>query len=94
MSQRQTQCDRLIRLFESRSLGALVALPEILDLRIASYTKRIHELRSQGYLIEMVEGKRSKEGKRFIYYQLLGKLSNQKQLSCDTEWFNEAKATS
>jgi helix-turn-helix protein len=52
MTERKSQCDRILRLLRSYE-GRFVPLPEILDLRIASHTRRIHELRKIGYDIEM-----------------------------------------
>jgi Helix-turn-helix domain len=55
------QCDRILRLLEVALLkhenwhtrDSWVPLPDILDLHIASYTRRIHELRKAGHVIEM-----------------------------------------
>lgn len=48
MPTRQTQQRRLLDLLRSREW---VSLPAILDLHIASYTRRISELREQGFVI-------------------------------------------
>src|SRR5580700_8316978 len=48
---RKTQRAQLLRLLiEAR--GAWVSLPAILELGVAQYNSRIHELRGQGFLIE------------------------------------------
>jgi hypothetical protein len=46
---RLTQQKRLLDLLRSREW---VGLPEILDLRIASYTRRLSDLRDEGHIIE------------------------------------------
>ncbi len=46
MSDKATQRTRILNLLLSKPW---VLLPEILDLRIASYTRRISELREMGY---------------------------------------------
>jgi hypothetical protein len=51
MSERETQCNRILVLLLAAN-GAWVPLPEILDLRIAMYTTRILELRRAGHVIE------------------------------------------
>lgn len=50
MPKRQGQCDRILALLRSKPY---VTLPEILNLRIASHTRRIQELRKAGYVIEI-----------------------------------------
>jgi hypothetical protein len=61
---RQNQCARICRLLE-QAKGEWVPLPRILDLRIASHTRRIHELRKAGVSVEMhsfwFEGERRTE---------------------------------
>jgi Helix-turn-helix domain len=52
VSERLAQCERILRLLRSYE-GRFVPLPEILNLRIASHTRRIHELRKAGHNIEM-----------------------------------------
>lgn len=56
MSDRATQADRILGLLRSKPI---VSLTEILDLRIASYTRRISELREQGYDIECIKERQS-----------------------------------
>jgi hypothetical protein len=55
----QSQCDRLLALLRSKKW---VTLPQILDLRIASHSRRISDLRKQRYWIEceitVVDGQR------------------------------------
>lgn len=51
MTHRQSQCDRLLALIKSYgSFGC--PLPEIMKLGIACHTRRIFELRKQGYNIQ------------------------------------------
>ena len=47
---KESQALRILALLRSREW---VTLPEIMDLRIASHTRRIHELRKAGHNIEM-----------------------------------------
>ena len=44
--ERQKQADRILALLQSHR-GYFVPLPFILNLRIGSYTRRIHELRKE-----------------------------------------------
>jgi len=46
---RQSQQDRILALLQSKEW---VTLPEILNLRIASFTRRITSLRRAGWVIE------------------------------------------
>ena len=48
---RRSQCDRILALITSYGEFGC-PLPEIMKLGIACHTKRIHELRQQGHLIE------------------------------------------
>ena len=48
MSDRVTQKARILSLLQSRDM---VALPDILNLRIANYRARISEMRKEGYEI-------------------------------------------
>jgi hypothetical protein len=63
---RQTQQKRILSLLESREW---VPLPMMLDLRIACYTRRISELREQGFVIECETEWR--EGIRHSKYRLV-----------------------
>jgi Helix-turn-helix domain len=67
------QCDRILSLLENRlnveSNEGWVDLPWIMRLGIACHTRRIHELRKAGYVIEMHE---EREGtQRRTAYRLL-----------------------
>jgi hypothetical protein len=48
----KAQADRLLEFFKARA-GRWVPLPDILALGMASHTRRIHELRKDGWAIEM-----------------------------------------
>lgn len=67
MSDRATQKARLLELLQSRPL---VALPDILALQIASYTRRISELREDGW--EIVCHKWQFDGQTHVKYELKG----------------------
>ena len=67
MTHRETQCMRLLALLQSRSL---VSLPEILDLHIASHTRRISDLRKQGY--DIICHDEYVDGQRHTKYELRG----------------------
>jgi hypothetical protein len=69
--ERQKQSDRILALLQ-RYPGDFVPLPMILDLRIASYTRRLHELREDGWLIETIH-----LGKHHTAYALRGRLSDE-----------------
>jgi len=60
------QAHRILRLLASQKW---TPLPEILDLRIASHTRRIHELRKAGHVIERKE-EREKRSRR-VWYRLV-----------------------
>jgi len=49
---RTTQCDRILALLQAHQ-GYWVGLFRIMQLHIASHTRRIHELRKMGHVIEM-----------------------------------------
>ena len=83
MSDRQTQRERLLALLQSRihvpsSLEGKpisydwVTLPEILNLRIASFTRRLHEIRKE-WDVELRDEWR--EGQRHTAYRILGRKS-------------------
>jgi hypothetical protein len=63
---RETQCRRLLSLLEG---GRWIGLPEIMDLRLASHTRRLHELRKQGHIIQIDDQWVS--GRRQVRYRLL-----------------------
>jgi len=68
MSEKLAQCQRILKLLQSYE-GRFVPLPEILDLRIASYTKRLSELRASGCIIELHEERLGHE--RHTSYRLV-----------------------
>jgi hypothetical protein len=68
LSEHHFQCERILKLLESYAPN-FVPLPEILDLRIASHTRRIHELRKAGHVIEMREHREGME--RHTEYRLV-----------------------
>jgi hypothetical protein len=76
VSDKLTQQRRILLLLESREW---VGLPEILDLRIACHTRRISELREQGYVIECETEWR--EGVRHSRYRLVLKPNEMEFLS-------------
>ena len=68
MSDRATQKARILSLLQSRQM---VALPDILALQIASYTRRISELRHEdGY--DIVCHKEMRGGQLHTKYELRG----------------------
>ena len=76
MTPRQTQCARILTLLQHHA-GEWVPLPRILDLRIACHSKRLSDLRREGWIIELNDVRFGKE--RHTMYRLLGKLSDQVQ---------------
>jgi hypothetical protein len=64
-NRRPSQRDRLLEFLRSRN-GAWVPLPEILDLHIAQYGARLHELRKAGFIIE------SRQEGSSSWFRLLG----------------------
>jgi hypothetical protein len=68
MSERLAQCERILRLLR-RYEGNWVPLPEIMSLKIASHTRRIHELRKSGHAIEL--RRESVNGQTHTAYRLL-----------------------
>ena len=72
--ERQKQADRILALLQANQ-GREVSLPAIMSLGIASHTRRIFELREQGYLIEKSE--RYVGHQRHVSYTLRGRLSNE-----------------
>jgi hypothetical protein len=69
MSDRKTQCDRLLSLLQAHR-GYFVPLPFILNLRIGSYTRRIHELRKDWNIEIKRDGHNSS-------YRLVGPLAGE-----------------
>lgn len=69
----ETQTARVLSLLQSKDV---VTLPELLDLRIASLTRRVSDLRAQGWLIECSETRVGKQ--RRTSYRLVGNVK-----SCD-----------
>ncbi len=69
MSNRQTQCQRILELLRSACRPGWVPLPRIMELGIASHTRRLTEIRRAGHTIE----KREKyEGhSRHVWYRLV-----------------------
>lgn len=83
---RKTQCDRLLALLNSKALRTLegeiirksdgsaywdwAALPEIMQLGIASHTRRIHELRKDWIIVKREE---YVKGQRRTAYRLVGR---------------------
>jgi helix-turn-helix protein len=69
--QRTGQADRLLRLLEyAAELGTYVPLPAIMALGIASYTRRISDLRQRGFRIEC-ERERTDSGQLRTRYRLV-----------------------
>lgn len=68
MSDRQTQCQRIWELLFS-GFGNWVSLPQIMKLGIASHTRRIHELRKAGHIIEKREQYQGHS--RHVWYRLV-----------------------
>ena len=62
-----TQCEKLLALLKSKPI---VGLPEILDLHIASHTRRISDLRKQGY--DIICHDEYVDGQRHTKYELRG----------------------
>jgi hypothetical protein len=75
MSARQTQCDRILFLLQAAE-GRWVGLFRIMQLHIASHTRRIHELRKDGHVIEMQSHFIGRQ--RLVEYRLVEKLSAEK----------------
>jgi hypothetical protein len=70
VSEKQHQGERILRLLRSYE-GNWCPLPEILDLRIASHTRRIHELRKK-YCIDMRD--EWVDGHRYVWYRLMANI--------------------
>ena len=68
MSDRATQKARILSLLQSRRM---IALPELLDLRIANYRARLSELRKDGYDIVCWRENRH-DGQVHTRYELKG----------------------
>jgi hypothetical protein len=66
---RETQCQRLLNLLREHR-GHDVDLPLILNLRIASYTRRLTDLRRKGYDIRC-SPYRTRDGELRSAYQLV-----------------------
>ena len=64
----KSQCDRILKLLTEYAPN-FCPLPEILNLRIASHTRRIHELRKAGYKIELRDERVN--GQRHTAYRLV-----------------------
>jgi hypothetical protein len=69
-----SQASRILKLLQQYAPNA-VPLPEILSLHVASYTRRLTELRRAGWIIETLDEWAGRE--RHTAYRLLGKLSDQ-----------------
>jgi hypothetical protein len=67
---RPTQADRLLAFFKERQ-GRWVQLSSIMNLYMACHTRRIHELRKRGFIIEMRD--HYIEGQRLVEYRFMGK---------------------
>jgi hypothetical protein len=76
---RQSQADRIRQLLEKYAHvpDRYVTLPMILNLGIASHTRRIHELRKAGYNIEMIES--YADGQRRTAYRLIPNTPEERQ---------------
>ena len=72
--ERQKQADRILALLQAHA-GEWVELPEILSLQIASFTRRIFELRQDGHLIENKTC--SMGGQCHSAYRLRGRLNDE-----------------
>ena len=74
--ERKKQADRILHLLQNPyDSDGWVTLWEIMELHIASHTKRISELRDQGHVIEKKEEKVGRQ--RRTKYRLLGSLQDQ-----------------
>ena len=67
MSHRETQCMRLLALLQSKPV---VTLPEIMELRLASHSRRISDLRKLGY--DIICHDEYVDGQRHTKYELRG----------------------
>lgn len=72
---RQFQKNRVLGLLESKEW---VSVALILDLRVASYTRRLTDLKREGYIIERREKRVGRQ--RYSEYRLLGKLTDQSKV--------------
>jgi hypothetical protein len=70
LSDHATQRERLLALLELAE-QSWVPLPRILSLQIACYTRRIHELRKEGWQIEIAEERQGRQ--RRTKYRLTGR---------------------
>jgi Helix-turn-helix domain len=79
--ERQKQADRILALLQAKEHCTYpwVELPDILSLRIASHTRRIYELRQDGWIIEMQDNwtRYEDHSERHTRYRLLGRLSDE-----------------
>ena len=73
MSERQTQANRILALLQAHK-GEWVGLPKIQLLFIASHTRRIHELRADGWIIELQDTWVGRE--RHTSYRLRGHIKD------------------
>jgi predicted transcriptional regulator len=69
---RASQAARILALLQAHEW---VGLPAILDLRIASFTRRLSDLKSDGWVIERREKRVGRA--RHSEYRLLGKSTDQ-----------------
>ena len=67
VTHRETQCERLLALLQSKPV---VTLPEIMELRIASHTRRLSDIRKMGY--DIICHDEYLDGQRHTKYELRG----------------------